>query len=163
MVHPGCSERAASRVTWPTHGYQGIVTITAVRSRGATAAVVLAAALAGCSAGGRGEPSGPMHAAEAFEAALNRGDQAAACSLLTPPTRDELERSQSEQCPKALQQEDLPDGGNVADLQVYGDEAFARMQGDVLFLTNVAGTWMVSAAGCSPQSDQPYDCEVKGS
>ena len=125
--------------------------------------MVLLAAVAGCSAGGRGTPSGPVRASESFEAALKRGDEVAACALLSPPTRNELEQSQSEQCPKALQGQDLPDGGSAADVQVYGDQALARMQGDFLFLTNVGGTWMVSAAGCDPQPDQPYDCEVKSS
>ena len=145
------------------HGYLPGVTIIVARSRSAVAsgAVVLLAALAGCSAGGRGTPSGPLHAAEAFEAALERGDVSTACDMLAPPTRDELAQSAGEDCPKALQQQELPTGGEPADLQVFGDEAFARMQGDVLFLTNVAGRWMVSAAGCSPQPDQPYDCEVK--
>jgi hypothetical protein len=156
-------------VTWPTCGYHRGVTIIAARSRRAAGAVVLLsglaslAALTGCSAGGRGEPSGPVRAAEGFEAAMKRGDVAAACALLSPPTRDELEKSRSEQCPKALQGQDLPDGGTADDVQVYGDQALARMQGDYLFLTNVGGTWMVSAAGCKPQPDQPYDCEVKGS
>ncbi len=146
-----------------TRGYSQGVTIIVARSRSAAplGAVVLLAALAGCSAGGRGTPSGPVHAAEAFEAALERGDASAACDLLAPPTRDELEQSQGEECATALQQQELPAGGETADVQVFGDEAFARMQGDVLFLTNVAGTWMVSAAGCTPQADQPYDCEVK--
>jgi hypothetical protein len=129
------------------------------------AAVLLAglAGLAGCSAGGRGTPAEPVRAAEAFEAALERGDQSAACDLLAPPTRDELEQSQRQECSKALGEEDLPEGGSAADVQVYGDEAFARMQGDVLFLANVGGTWMVSAAGCTPQPDAPYECEVKAS
>jgi hypothetical protein len=121
------------------------------------------AALAGCSQGGRGEPSGPLTAAQAFEAALARGDEAAACGLLSPPTRKELEQSEGDSCAKALHQQDLPSGAALGDLQVWGDEAIAKMRGDVLFLTNVGGTWMVSAAGCTPQPDQPYDCEVKGS
>jgi hypothetical protein len=140
------------------------VTITVARSRrAAVGAVVLLAALTGCSGGGRGGPAEPVRTAEAFEAAIDRGDGSAACDLLAPPTRDELEQSRSEECPTALQQEDLPSGGTAADVQVWGDQAIARMQGDVLFLTNVGGTWRVSAAGCDPQPDEPYECEVKGS
>ncbi len=129
------------------------------------AAVLLAVlvGLAACSQEGRGSPTGPVRAAEAFEAALERGDASAACDLLAPPTRKELEQSEGEECPKALQQEHLPAAGSAADVQVFGDEAIARMHGDVLFLTSVGGTWMVSAAGCTPQPDQPYDCEVKAS
>jgi hypothetical protein len=131
----------------------------------AGAVAVLLAGLTGCSAGSRGNPTGPSGLVERFEAALNSGDAATACDLLAPPTRKELEQSQSEQCPKALPQEDLPATATAgaADVEVFGDEAIARVTGDVLFLTNVGGTWMVSAAGCTPQPDEPYDCEVKGS
>src|SRR3712207_6624806 len=133
-LHPlwrGCSARERSSVTQPTRGYLPIVTIIVARSRlaAASGAVVVLAALAGCSAGGRGNPSGPLRAAEAFEAALEQGDQDAACDLLAPPTRDELEQSQDQECPEALREEDLPSGGSAADVQVFGDEAFARMQG----------------------------------
>jgi hypothetical protein len=140
-----------------------MITRAGSRSAAASSALIMLAALAGCSAGGRGDPTGPVRAAEAFAAALERGDRSAACALLAPPTRDELEQSQREECPEALQEQDLPSGGDVADMQVFGDEAFARLQGDVLFLSNVGGTWLVSAAGCTPQQDQPYDCEVKSS
>jgi hypothetical protein len=129
----------------------------------AAVAAVLLAGLTACSAGSRGDPSGPAGLVGRFEAALKSGNATAACDLLTPPTRKELEQSQSEQCAKALPQQDLPSTADPADVEVYGDEAIARVTGDVLFLTNVGGTWMVSAAGCTPQPDQPYDCEVKGS
>jgi hypothetical protein len=104
-----------------------------------------------------------VHAVETFEAALKRGDATTACGLLAPPTRQELEQSQSEKCAKALPDQDVPAAATEPDVEVYGDEAIARVAGDVVFLTNVGGTWMVSAAGCKPQPDQPYDCEVKGS
>ena len=87
----------------------------------------------------------------------------AACDLLAPPTRHELEQSDGEPCDEALEQQELPVGATPGDVDVYGDEAIAHLTGDVLFLANVAGRWMVSAAGCSPQPDQPYDCEVKAS
>ncbi len=127
---------------------------------GAVAGAVLAAGLVGCSAGGRGSPAGPQRAVEAFEAALQRGDLSAACGLLAPPTRRELE-ADGEPCAEALDQQDVPPVAPAGDLEVFGDEAIAHLAGDVLFLTNVAGRWLVSAAGCAPRPDQPYDCEVK--
>ena len=129
----------------------------------AVATALLLAGLAGCSTGGRGTPSGPVHTVETFEAALKRGDAATACTLLAPPTRNELEQSQSEKCAKALPDQDIPATTTIPEVEVYGDEAIARVEGDVLFVTNVGGTWMVSAAGCKPQPNEPYDCEVKGS
>jgi hypothetical protein len=139
------------------------MTMVRPRPAGAVAAAVLLVGLAACSAGGRGTPTGPVHAVQTFEAALKRGDAAAACDLLAPPTRKELEQSQSQKCAKALPDQDIPAAEENADVEVFGDEAIARLSKDVLFLTNVGGTWMVSAAGCKPQSDQPYDCEVSGS
>jgi hypothetical protein len=131
--------------------------------RAAMGALVLLLALTGCSQGGRGTPSGPIRAVETFEAALKRGDAATACNLLAPPTRKELEESESEKCAKALPDQDIPAVTSDPDVEVFGDEAIARVAGDVVFLTNVGGTWMVAAAGCKPQPNQPYDCEVKGS
>ena len=139
--------------------------MTMVRSPWArtVAAALLLAGLSACSAGGRGTPAGPVHAVETFEAALKRGDATTACDLLAPPTRKELEQSESQKCAKALPDQDIPATAESPDVEVFGDEAIARVPGDVVFLTNVGGTWMVSAAGCKPQADQPYDCEVKGS
>jgi hypothetical protein len=152
-------------VTGASSGYQCGVRMTMLRARLAPAAgaAVVLAALAGCSHGGRGSPTGPIRAVETFEAALKRGDGATACGVLAPPTRKDLEQSESERCAKALPGQDIPAVTSGADVDVFGDEAIARVAGDVLFLTNVGGTWMVSAAGCKPQPDEPYDCEVKGS
>ena len=152
-------------VTGLSAGYlSGVkMTMAPARCAVAVATAVLVAGLAGCSQGGRGTPTGPMHAVETFEAALKRGDAATACNLLAPPTRKELEQSESEKCAEALPDQDIPTTTSEANVDVFGDEAIARVPGDVLFLTNVGGTWMVSAAGCKPQADQPYDCEVKGS
>jgi hypothetical protein len=146
-------------------GYNAEVTMASVCARRAAFAVgaaIFVAGLTGCSEGGRGTPSGPLRAAQTFEAALSSRDTSAACDLLASPTREELEQSEGQACPQALQQQDLP-SASVEDVDVWGDEAIARARGEVLFLTNVAGSWMVSAAGCKPQSDQPYQCEVKGS
>jgi hypothetical protein len=139
------------------------MTMGRLRWSPAAALALLLAGLTGCSSGARGNPIGPVHVVETFEAALKRGDAATACDLLAPPTRKELEQSESERCAKALPQQDIPPAANAADVEVFGDEAIARVIGDVLFLTNVGGTWMVSAAGCTPQPDEPYECEVKGS
>lgn len=146
-------------------GYLSGVKMTMARVGGgpAAVAVVLLAGVTGCSAGSRGNPGGPSRQVQRFESALKGGDAATACDLLAPPTRKELEQSQSQQCAKALPQQNLPAEATAADVQVFGDEAIAKVTGDVLFLTNVGGTWMVSAAGCTPQPDEPYDCEVKGS
>ena len=149
-------------VTIANGGY--LENVMTMRVRGAVGAVVLLAGLAACSAGGRGTPTGPMNAVETFEG----GAQAAATPLppaacwLPPPARSSSSPRASS-CAKALPDQDIPAATSGADVEVYGDEAIARVAGDVLFLTNVGGTWMVSAAGCKPQPDEPYDCEVKGS
>ena len=34
--------------------------------------------------------------------------------------------------------------------------------GDTVFLLRFPDGWRVSAAGCTPQGEAPYDCEVQG-
>jgi hypothetical protein len=56
----------------------------------------------------------------------------------------------------------LPDPGAAQQIEVWGDTAQARLAGDTLFLLQFPDGWRVSAAGCTPQGDAPYDCEVQG-
>jgi hypothetical protein len=36
------------------------------------------------------------------------------------------------------------------------------MAGDVVFLTVSGADWLVTAAGCTPRPERPYDCQVSG-
>ncbi|MGN9763355.1 hypothetical protein [Streptomyces sp. SD31] len=125
---------------------------------------VLVAALAvstGCGAsGGRGE--GASAAAIGFTDALRQGDGRQACALLAPRTLEELEKSERTPCDQAVTQEQLPAGYAVRRVDVYGDQARVVLADDTLFLAHFSAGWKVTAAGCTPRPEQPYDCQVKG-
>jgi hypothetical protein len=90
-----------------------------------------------------------------------RSDATAACTLLAPATISELEKG-SGSCAKGVAGADLPAGGGLREVEVYGLDAIARLDGDTIFLARFADGWRVTAAGCTPQGDGPYDCDIKG-
>jgi hypothetical protein len=50
----------------------------------------------------------------------------------------------------------------VREVQVWGDAAQARVGDDTVFLREKAVGWRISGAGCAPNGDRPYECEVGG-
>ena len=118
--------------------------------------------VAGCSVVGPDQAEADS-AAQRFHAALTRGQPAAACDLLAPETLKEVVQAAGSSCPKALTDEALPGAGTVTATDVYGTNARVVMDGDTLFLARFGPQWRVTAAGCSPRPDLPYDCQVKGS
>ena len=100
--------------------------------------------------------------AEGFLAALEREDADVACASLAPETLEALVLSEGLACEKAITEQDLP-GGSVDEVVVWGDHAQARTEADVLFLSELGDGWKVVAAGCRPQGERPYRCEVGGS
>jgi len=122
----------------------------------ALAAAVVALGAAGCNAAG--EPT-VTATATTFAGALSRHDGAGACALLTDDARRSTE-SFDRDC--ASQLATLPDPGAVQQVEVWGDTAQVHLTGDTVFLLEFPDGWRVSAAGCTPQGDAPYDCEVQG-
>jgi hypothetical protein len=110
------------------------------------------------------------HAAEAeatrFELDRDAGRHALLCAALAPGTREELEQTAGSGCRQAIRQaideDDLPPGGAVRAVDVWGDRARVVLEGDTLFLSQFPGGWKVTAAGCEPRPDQPYRCGLKG-
>ncbi|MFD7444859.1 hypothetical protein [Streptomyces sp. NPDC059909] len=100
--------------------------------------------------------------AEEFERALHGGDTTAACTLLAPETHSELEESQRMKCSAALAREQLPEGGPVQHVDVYGRQALVVLRGDTLFLSRFGDGWRVVAAGCEAEPGKPYQCTIKG-
>ena len=124
-------------------------------------ALVLAlplAAAAGCT------PAGEAAAASAsadFQSALQRKDWSAACQLLSAEARGNLESAAVLPCPRAVSRLALPTGA-VRSLQVWGDNAQVHLDSAVLFLAEYRAGWKVTAAGCHPRPEMPYDCAVAG-
>jgi hypothetical protein len=101
-------------------------------------------------------------AARRFHEALADNQPAAACELLAPATRKELEQSAKSGCPQALADAGLPDATTVTTADVYGPNARVVMDGDTVFLARFGTDWKVTAAGCKARPNLPYDCDLKG-
>jgi hypothetical protein len=122
----------------------------------------------GCSSLGA-DRSRAGFAAQRFHEALAAGNAAAACDLLAPETRKELEQSTDAPCQQALTDAKLPQAASVSATDVYGTNAMVVLgsdtsrEADTVFLARFGLLWKVTAAGCKPRADLPYDCDVKGS
>ncbi|WP_188190125.1 hypothetical protein [Nonomuraea sp. SYSU D8015] len=114
------------------------------------------AALAGCAA----DPAAPARAAERFHAAVAAQQDEAACGMLARKTAARLP-DPGQSCAEALRELKLGPGGKVVSVSVWGDEAQVRLAGDTLFLHRFSDGWRIKAAGCKPERDLPYDCEVE--
>ncbi|MGY1810220.1 hypothetical protein ACI8AF_22875 [Blastococcus sp. SYSU D00669] len=88
-------------------------------------------------------------------------DPQARCDLLAPATLATFESEESASCPEAIGDVPLP-GGEVTAVEVWGGDAQVRLGGETVFLTETDAGWKVTAAGCEPQGDAPYECEVEG-
>jgi hypothetical protein len=130
---------------------------TALAWAGATA--VLLPVLSGCS--GTPHRSAVTAAARAFVQHVRAGEGDAACALLTDDARSSVPGATDQTCAKAITNV-KEQGSGVGRVAVWGDAAQVRIGTDVVFLRRMAGHWLVSAAGCKPQPDGPYDCEVGG-
>lgn len=124
----------------------------------------LGAVLLGLTAcGGPGEREADASAAAtAFERDLDGGDRTAMCAALAPNTRSEIEDAEKKACADAIGAQDLPAGGAVRAVDVYGRQARATLASDTLFLSQFSDGWKIVAAGCRPQPGRPYHCSVKG-
>ncbi len=124
----------------------------------AVAALPMALLLSGCTPAG--EAAARM-AGDRFQTALRDDDLTGACQLLSDEARDKLESGSGKPCPSALAAVDLPTG-TASSIEVWGDNAQVRLDPGVLFLAEFRGGWKVTAAGCQPRPDMPYDCDVEG-
>ncbi|MFJ6121589.1 hypothetical protein [Streptomyces sp. NPDC092129] len=127
----------------------------------AVAAFTCAVGLAGCGTLGEREAA-VSRAALRFEGSVRRVDGIRACAALAPQTQQELEQSAKARCAEALPGEQLPYGGSVRQVQVYGRQARVVLTTDTLFLSLFPSGWKVTAAGCAPRPQQPYQCQIKG-
>jgi hypothetical protein len=124
------------------------------------AAVALATVLGGCSSLGP-DSSGAADVARAFHAATAAGDGSAACARLSARVADELAQSEGS-CEQAVLAADVPAADQVRSVQVWGGRGLVVLDHDAVFLAEFDAGWRVTAAGCSPRKDRPYDCRVKG-
>jgi hypothetical protein len=134
-----------------------------VRAALATVAGVLAvAATGGCA---DATTAAATAVAQRFYAAVQHEDGSAACRLMAPSTRSELERSAGKRCSAAILQQGVPSVRQAQGSEVFGRMAQVRYAGETAFLTRSDGGWLVLAVSCGGRPagrDRPYDCQVKG-
>jgi hypothetical protein len=116
--------------------------------------------LTACSGLGNAESGNAREAAQRFMRAVT-DDPGAACALLAPQTLEELEDSEGA-CDSALPEQDLGSATGDGTVDVYGKDAVVHLGDATVFLARFDDGWRVTAAGCTPVPDRPYDCTVKG-
>lgn len=127
--------------------------------------ITVCALLVGLTAcdGAGGRSAAASAAAASFERSLAHGDRAAVCAVLAPETLGEVEETEKKACGEAIGTQELPAGGAVRAVDVYGHQARAVLAADTLFLSQFPDGWKVVAAGCHPSGPgRPYQCSVKG-
>jgi hypothetical protein len=130
-----------------------------VRTRhGIAALLVLLVCASGC--GGQ-DATAVRGVVDGFFAALDADDGERACAELNPETRSALEDQETSACRDAITQLDLQ-AARVEHIGVYNRAAIVELSnGEAAFLDQGANGWRISAAGCRPIGDRPYDCELE--
>lgn len=106
------------------------------------------------------EGSGAEAAASSFREEIASGNTAVACSMLG---QEALEKAGGEtECEEQLESLDLGDSSTPVRTEIYGRNAIVEFDNDAVFLDSSGSGWKISGAGCTPQGEQPYDCEVGG-
>lgn len=128
----------------------------------AVGAAAAGLALTGCGSLGP-DTTGAVDTARAFHRAVANGDGARACALLSPRAADALRSDTLQPCRRAVTEQDVPRGGAVQTVQVYGHNGRVVMEGDTVFVSRFDHGWRVIGAGCRfAGPDRPYDCDVAG-
>lgn len=125
--------------------------------RGPVLVVAALVLLAGCSSDVAAQ--GAAEAAVAFV----RAEPSQACQLLAPDTAEATAEQADGDCAKALADVNVPAASPVRGVEVAGESAQVRLDGQVVFLARFPDGWRVTAAGCvrdDPDPAVPYECEV---
>ena len=130
----------------------------------AVAATVVLLTTSACSGTGDDDVA---RVSRAFYQAVGAQDGAAACRLLAPPTRAEVERSSGQPCAEGILDQGVQEATGAPRVDVYGTMALVRWPQETTFVTRYDTGWQVYAAGCSPDPKSPpdadrYDCDVQG-
>lgn len=130
------------------------------RHRAAIGAVVALGAcsvLAGC---GGTQDAAVEEASTSLLDAVAQGDGVAACALLAPAVRTEIEDTSGTSCDRAVLDEPLGGSSGRVHVEVFDTAAQAQVGSETLFLSRFDGDWLVIAAACTAVPDKPYDCSI---
>ena len=122
-------------------------------------AIAMAALAAGCGTGS--DKRKVRSTVERFVSALDRREGRAACRRLSEEASSKLESEEKRPCPRAVLALGLS-SSSVTKVEVFITSARADLaDGEAAFLDKTPGGWKISAAGCKPRGDMPYDCELE--
>ena len=126
--------------------------------RAGVAACAAGLMLAGC--GTAADQRKARIATERFYAAVSAKDGGTACAQLSPDTRSQLVKDESEpDCAKAVLKLKLH-GTRASVVHVYSTSAEVVLAGgDTVFLGETKGGWRIEAVGCRRVDKGPYECE----
>ncbi|MBT2521169.1 hypothetical protein [Arthrobacter sp. ISL-28] len=99
--------------------------------------------------------------AREFHRLLEASDLQGACALLQAKAQKKA-AEQAGACEQALEALELPRVGAVLETHVYGRSASVVFESDTVFLATAESGWQVTGAGCTPEGDAPYTCEIGG-
>ncbi|MFN2615724.1 MAG: hypothetical protein ABR581_01225 [Thermoleophilaceae bacterium] len=125
------------------------------------AAGIALLAIAGAGCGTDNSSQAVRHTVQGFYAGLQRHDGAAACRELSDDARSSLESQEKKPCDQAVLSLGLS-SSPIGPVQVYVTDARANLTGgEAVFLDQTPQGWKISAAGCKPKHEKPYDCELQ--
>lgn len=127
--------------------------------------IVLIACLAAAGCGQSEDRRQVRDVAEAFAGAVQAGDGAAACALLSRFAAEEVESQERAPCEQAILSLDLPDDP-VEHVRVYITSAQVEQAGGAYaYLDRARDGWRLTAVGCTFEDGKPRDrpatCEVQ--
>lgn len=93
---------------------------------------------------------------------MEQSNGSAACRLLAPGTASAVVQAVGKPCPAAIVTVNVAGRGRPAQVDAYGQNARVVFSDDTVFLADFPSGWRLTAAGCTPQGEQPYKCLVKG-
>ena len=119
----------------------------------------LVLALASC-AGSQDSAVAPV--AQRLLQAVEDQDGTAACAVLAPAARAELEDASGQPCAVAVLGEDVGTASSPERVEVYDLMAQVRFESGTVFLYRFAGEWLVTGAACTPRpGGEAYDCSIQ--
>lgn len=114
-------------------------------------------AVSGCSP----DTAAAADQAREFHRLLETSDLQGACGLLQTNAQESTASGEGT-CEQGLESLELPGAGTVLETHVYGRSASVVFDNDTVFLTAATSGWQVTGAGCTPEGEAPYTCEIGG-
>jgi hypothetical protein len=140
-------------------------TIIVISGRRAVTLTALLVFLTGAGCGTNKDERSVGAVTDRFYSALRNHAGDRACAQLSQGAANTLASASGGSCAQAITRLQLP-GVRASHSVVYLDSARAEVAGaqpgEAAFLDRTPLGWRISAAGCRPKGEGPYDCELQG-